>query len=123
MGDVFDLDVLRREREQEPFRFRFGGEDFELPASPDVRAVAAWSAAAKDESRFEDALKALLGADQWGRLVAVVDVFDMESFQALMGAYGEFTGAAVGESQASSPSSNRAARRSKPTSPARTISA
>lgn len=123
MGDVFDLDVLRREREQEPFRFRFGGEEFELPASPDVRAVAAWSAAAADDSRFEDALRTLLGQAQWVRLVAVEDVFDMASFQALMEAYGEFTGAAMGESQASSPSSNRAARRSKPTSSTRTISA
>ena len=45
MSEVFDLDAIGAEARGEPFRFRFGGEDYELPPSIDMLAVPAMVAA------------------------------------------------------------------------------
>ncbi len=123
MGDVFDLNALRREETGEPFRFRLGVEEFELPMQMDQRAALLFGASDRDIGKAEQAFRLLIGESQWERLLAVPEVFTAEMLLGLLTAYGEHMGASVGESQASLPSSNRAARRSKPTSSARTISA
>jgi hypothetical protein len=123
MGDVFDLNTLRREVDGEPFRFRLGDEVFELPMQMDQRAALLFGAADKDMGKAEQAFRLLLGEAQWERLLAVPEVLDLDMLVGLMDAYGRHVGASLGESPASPSSSNRAARRSKPTSSARTISA
>jgi hypothetical protein len=100
MSDVFDLDALAHEANGEPFRFRFGGEDYELPPHMDIRAVAAMSA-----GRLDDALRMLLGDAQWTRLQASPEVFDQHKLLALFNAYGAHSGMTPGESSASTGSS------------------
>jgi hypothetical protein len=123
MGEVFDLNVLRREVEGEPFVFRLGDQEFELPMQMDQRAALLFGAAEKDMGKAEQAFRLLLGEDQWDRLLAVPEVLTLDMLVGLMSAYGDHVGASMGESQASPPSSNRAERRSRPTSKPRTISA
>jgi hypothetical protein len=120
MGQVFDLNALRREAAGEPFRFQLGADEFELPAQMDQRAALLFGAADRDPSKAEQAFRLLLGDTQWDRLLAVPEVLTLDMLVGLMAAYGEHLGVSLGESPASS---NRAARRSKPTSSARTISA
>lgn len=124
MPEVFDLDALIRERDQEPFRFRFGGEGYEFPPTIDLRL--ARSIGKLGESGVDgmvDMLRQLLGDDQWARLESSEAVFDLATFMALMDRYGQHLGAAAGESPASSNSSRTTGKRSRPTSNARTISA
>lgn len=123
MGDVFDLNALRRETAGEPFQFRLGDEVFELPAQMDQRAALLFAAADTDMGKAEQAFRMLLGEDQWQRLLDVPDVLDLDMLVGLMEAYGEHVGASLGESPASPSSSNRQARRSKRTSNVRTVSA
>lgn len=109
----FDLDAVIAEREERtPFEFTFGGELFVLPPSVDVRVVAALSG-----ERFDDALRMLLGSEQWARLQAVEAVFDFAALEALFQVYGEHLGEDLtGEAAASTRSSRRTAKRSRPTS-------
>ena len=123
MGDVFDLNALRREAAGEPFQFRLGDEVFALPAQMDQRVALLFSAADQDAGKAEQAFRMLLGDDQWERLLDVPEVLTLDMLVGLMAAYGEHVGASLGESPASPNSSNRQARRSKRTSSARTISA
>jgi hypothetical protein len=113
----FDLDALVREAETDPFVFTFGGEDYELPSQPDIRAVAAMTA-----GRLDQALTLLLGPDQWERMQSAEAVFDMTSLQALMEAYVAHGGTSLGNSQAPTSSSKSTAAPSKRTSNARTSS-
>lgn len=118
---VFDLNALRREVDGEPFQFKLGDELFELPMIPDQRAGILFAAATTDPSKTERALRIMLGEEQWERLLAVPEVLDDEMLGGLMAAYGEHIGTTVGESPASSTSSNRQARRSKRTSSVSTV--
>jgi hypothetical protein len=93
---AFDLDALARETEGEPFTFTFGGDEYELPAQPDVRAITAASA-----GRVEEMLERLLGADQWARLQASPALLTQEMFKGLLTAYGEHLGIDVGNLSAS----------------------
>ena len=97
--NVFDFDALAAEETGEPFRFRFGGEDYELPSRIDVRAVAAMAA-----GRMDDSLRMLLGADQWTRLQASPAVFNDHTFEALLDRYLAHEGTTMGESSASTSS-------------------
>jgi hypothetical protein len=97
---VFDLDaVLAEGVAPTPFRFRFGGEDYELPAHVDLRAIAAF-----DAGRLDDALRLMLGAEQYQRLQRSSAVFDQQAFVALFEAYSEHEGSNLGESPASTDS-------------------
>lgn len=96
----FDLSAALAEREKKPaFGFEFGGEHFELPASPDLRAFAALTA-----GRLDDGFRLLLGADQWARLQAVDEVFDDTAFEVLFETYQQHIGTDLGESTASATS-------------------
>lgn len=97
---VYDLDaVIAESAPREPFRFKFGGEEYVLPASPDLRAFAALSA-----ERLDDGFRLMLGPDQWARLQACDAVFDQTAFEHLIVAYQEHVGADLGESGASATS-------------------
>lgn len=107
--EPFDLDAL--ESEGKPFPFRHGGEDYELPPSIDLRV-----ALAEEAGKIDEALRLLLGTEQWDRIVASEAVFDSTKFVALMEAYKKHLGVAAGESLASSPSSGSTGGPSKRTS-------
>lgn len=92
MSDVFDLDALAAEATGEPFRFRFGGEDYELPPTIDIRAVAH-----AQEGRLSSALRLMMTGDQWDRLERSTGRFDLPALRALFKAYGDHSGAQLGE--------------------------
>lgn len=96
----FNLDSLtaeaRGEDTAEPFRFRFGGEDYECPPRLDVRAMAAMT-----EGRIGDALRMLVGEDQWARIEKSPAPFDDRHLKALLNAYMTHQGGQPGESSAS----------------------
>lgn len=109
--DVFDLDALAAEARGEPFRFRFGGDDYEMPPNVDIRA-----ALAANEGRILDAFSILLGAEQWQRMLDSESTLDSDLFDKLMQAYYAHIGTSVGESRASSSSSKSTAGPSRRTS-------
>jgi hypothetical protein len=89
----YDLDAALAEKVAKPeFTFRFGGEVFNLPAEPDVRALAAFSG-----GRLDDALRMLLGNAQWETMQAVEAVLDTDALKGLLDAYGEHAGIELGE--------------------------
>jgi hypothetical protein len=90
--DTYDLDAVIAEQDAPPFPFRFGGEDFHLPGSMDLRVVRLFSAG--DPLA---ALEALLGAEQFARFDAVDRVFDDRAFKALLDQYGAHLGVGRGE--------------------------
>lgn len=92
MGDVFDLDALERDTNGEPFVFRFDSVEYTLPARPDVRF-----AAAMQEGRYGDALRKLLGREQWATLDASDAPFDDEMFKKVIEAYAEHCGISLPE--------------------------
>ena len=96
MPEVFDLDALANEATGEPFRFKFGGEDYELPPTMDIRAVAAMSA-----GRLDAALRTMLGAEQWARLEAAPAVLNGQMLMSLFERYAKHSGFTVGEASGS----------------------
>jgi hypothetical protein len=118
--NVFDLDAVIAEREERaPFQFRFGGQVFQLPgAGLDIRVIAALQG-----ERIDDGLRMLMGDTQWATLQSLEATFDQEAFYALLRQYGKHIGEdIVGESGASTGSSNGTGKRSRPTSNASTKS-
>lgn len=99
MSDVFDLDAFIADAAGEPFRFRFGGDEYTLPPSIDLRAVAALTA-----GRLDDAFRLLFTADQWDRIQRSTTVFDQRTLLALFDAYAKHSGTSLGESQGSASS-------------------
>ena len=66
MSEVFDLDALAAEAKGEPFRFKFGGEEYELPPSVNIIAIAY-----AQEGKLGAALRALMTPEQWARVKAL----------------------------------------------------
>lgn len=99
MPEVFDLDAVANEANGEPFRFRFGGEDYELPPSIDIRAVVAMQA-----GRLDEGLRALLTPAQWERVQASPSVLSGKVLLSLFEAYARHSGLTVGESSGSTSS-------------------
>lgn len=65
--DVFDLDAYVTEHRQQPYRFRYGGQTWELPHSADID----WRVTEAADQGNIDAIRTLfqrgLGPDQWER--------------------------------------------------------
>lgn len=99
-AEVFDLDALLREAVGDPFRFRFGGVEFELPPTMDFRIIGALN-----EGRLDKAFRRMFTAGQWDQLEQVEAVLDLNAMMELLKAYGAHSGASLGESQASTTSS------------------
>lgn len=97
----FDLDAVVAEGEgtAEPFCFTFGGDSYQLPPRIDIRAIALLT-----KGEVGDALKVLLGPDQYQRLLASPAVFDDTKFAALVEAYAQHQSVSTGESSASTSS-------------------
>lgn len=92
----FDLDAVAAEANGEPFEFTFGGDTYTLPPSVDLRVVGALTA-----GDVTDALRRLLGAEQWAKLDASDAVFTADQFKALFDAYLAHCGMTTGEAPAS----------------------
>lgn len=94
----FDLDaVLAEEETRAPFRFTFDGKPYELPASIDIRAIAAISA-----GRLDDGLRLLLNPDQWQAIQDSPKMLTSNALRQLFDTYTAFAdGATAGESSAS----------------------
>ena len=107
----FDLDAVIAEATGAPYEFTFGGETFTLPPDADVFAVQKMAA-----GEIGDALKLLLGSDQYARMETMPGTFGVKAFEALMTDYMRHVGSSVGESQASTGSSASTERPSNPTS-------
>ncbi len=114
---MFDLDALETEAEQTPFVFRFGGQQFELPPSPDMMAFAAIA-----EGQLYTGLKILLGDEQHRRMVEAKATFNAEKLAALMEQYAGHIGLTLGKSPASAARSSSTARPSRRTSNGTTAS-
>lgn len=113
----YNLDAIIVEATGEPYRFEFGGDVYEIHGRPDLRVASAF-----EDRRLGEALRLLLGPDQWARLQASPAKFGPEHLGALLDDYGKFLGAAPGESQASTGSSSSTGGPSKRTSKPRTTS-
>lgn len=87
MGDVFDLDALAHDTKAEPYRFRFDGLEYELPARPDMRFFAAL-----EREHLNEAFRFLMGTEQWDRVMAAEAVFDDAMLGALLKDYLGFVG-------------------------------
>ena len=100
-GKPYHVDAVLREADGDAWPFEFGGETYTLPSDFDMRAAVALQA-----NRIEDALRIMLGEEQWDRLCASPYVFGAKQLDDIMSAYTEALGIDVGESQASSGSSS-----------------
>ena len=106
----FDLDALAAEAGGEPFRFTFGGEEYELPPRIDFRVGVALA-----EGDSVGAVRYMLG-EHWQRILDSEQTLDGHLAGELLKAYMEHSRTNVGESEASSRSSKSTARPSKRTS-------
>lgn len=115
MSEVFDLDAVASEAgdaEREPFRFRFGGDEYEMPAEFDLLALAAITA-----GELGDGLRIMLGETQWSRMLRSGAKMDTARFKALFETYSAHVGGTtMGESSASTGSSVSTEGPSKPIS-------
>lgn len=94
---AFDLDAALAEREvRPPWAFTFGGRQFTISAEPDVRALAALTG-----GRLDDALRMMLGEQQWTDIQQVDALLDVAGLQLLLERYADYAGLNLGESPAS----------------------
>jgi hypothetical protein len=108
--EVFDLDALAAEAEQHPFKFTFGGEEYERPPM-DMKL-----ATEIDGLSMVEVFRKLLGDEQWDRIVASTSRLTQPMFVALLDRWESHYGSSLGESRASRRSSQSTARPSKRTS-------
>lgn len=99
MSEVFDLDAIGAEARGEPFRFRFGGEEYELPPSIDMLAVPAMVS-----GDILGGFRRLFTADQWERLKASPATMDLPRVLELVRRYADHSGVSLGEFVASTSS-------------------
>ena len=112
MSGVFDLDAMAAEAEgREPFRFMFGGVEYELSPDLDFRVVAQLN-----KGLIYEGLARLLGAEQWERMQASDQLLTEDMLAKLFEAYQAHTGTSLGELSASTSSSVSTVRPSKRTS-------
>lgn len=111
MSEVFDLDALAVEAEDEPFRFTFKGYEYEMPLASQMDF--------RDQLSLEDAtagesLEIIMGTDQYERLIdAPITAGLME---VLLNRWLDAQGLEPGKSRASSPRSAPSGGKSRRTS-------
>jgi hypothetical protein len=99
---VFSVTKVLDEAEPKvDFFFEFYGEEYTLPARPDLVAASLLSS----ENSFGEGFERLMGQEQWARLIDQPEVFSPDALQAVMEAYKEHIGEDLGESRASTRSS------------------
>jgi hypothetical protein len=111
MSEPFNLDAVLGE----PFTFTFDGAEYVLPVDVpwDVSQLL-------NDGKAQDAMRILLGDDQWRRLEESPKTFGTRSFVEVVGAYMKHLGLREGESEASPSSSNGTDGQLRPTSSATT---
>lgn len=92
----FDLDAVASEAAREPFTFTFGGDTYTLPPDVDLRIIGSLTS-----GDITDALRRMLGEEQWKKLEASPAVLTSDRFSALLNAYLAHSGLNVGEASAS----------------------
>jgi hypothetical protein len=103
--DPLDLDAIANDGE--PYRFKFGGEDYEMPPDIDLTSIALL-----DSGDPERALERLLGEEQWQRMVESPAAFGIRQLKALLQGYSQHLGMdSLGGSLASPGSSHNTAIR------------
>lgn len=117
MGKVFDLDALEFEETTEPFVFRFGGQEFTVPAHYDPRIFRR-----AEQGDLAGALLAMISGEQFDRLDKIDQPFDERHIEAIFAAWASHDVTTVGEAAASSSSSKGTGRPSKRTSNGSTTS-
>lgn len=119
MSDVFDLDAYVAEHRQAPYRFRYGGQDFELPHASDTD----WRVTeAADQGNIE-AIRTLFRrglGDQWERFEQLPQ--PAKPMGELFRRWQAHSGVKPGESPASPASSESTAGPSTPPSTTTTAS-
>jgi hypothetical protein len=108
MGDIFDLDALAAEDNPGPFTFRFGGELYELPPVLDLRLAGTFVDGGQG-ARPDQTLAALLGEEQWQRLLANPAPFSVQMTEALLDRWAKHLGISLGEASGSAVSSGSTA--------------
>lgn len=78
----YHVDAIAREADPNPWEFEFGGETYTLPSDLDMRAMAALNG-----GRLDDALRILIGPEQWERMQASSYVFGPKQLNDLMQTY------------------------------------
>lgn len=103
--DILDLDEVTPE--VPPLRFRFGGREFTCvnPEGLDIRTLDELTSAFTSESQANDALRFVLGADQFAQLDELSETFTIARFNTLMTAWYEHHGISAGKSSGSGKSS------------------
>lgn len=126
MAELFDLDAVYAETRTEPFRFKWAGEEWELPLFADIdwRALGLaneLTALADTENMAEVDVSVLrrlfefaFGPTQAARWDKVPQ--NTSAMTTLFGAWQSYSGTTLGESSASTDSSASTERPSKPTS-------
>lgn len=108
--DVFDLDAYVVEHRQTPYRFRYGGQDFELPHASDID----WRVSEAADLGNVEAIRILfrrgMSPDQWERFEALPQ--PAKPMGELFRRWQAHSGVKPGESPASPGSSASTARRS-----------
>lgn len=110
---TFDLDAWISDRfaSSEPFTFTFGGEEYELPPQPDPRAAALF-----DTGQYGHSFALMLGPEQHRKFMASSAPLTRDAVIEVLRRHAAHAGASLGESSASSDSSENTGKRSRPTS-------
>ena len=101
MSELFDLDAI--EDEGEPFRWKFGGVEFEFPGDPSVEAMEYMT-----KGDVQTALFCLLGREAYEQLDGLDQVLTRGKFDKLLSRYFRHVGIDLGKSSGPSRSARRA---------------
>ncbi|AYF29314.1 hypothetical protein CSH63_17950 [Micromonospora tulbaghiae] len=120
--DVFDLDAYVAANRQTPYRFRYGGQNWELPGSPKDTD---WRVTEAADQGSQEAIRTLfrrgLGPDRWAEFEKLPQ--PTGAMTELFNRWQQHSGMKPGESQASPDSSESTAGPSTPPFTATTESA
>lgn len=101
MAAHIDLDAILEGEQGLPYTFTYGGQEYELAPQIDMRAIILMQG-----EEIHEAMRVLLGEEQWDRFKRARTRLTPERFQALMQGYAKHQGVGdMGESSASSSSS------------------
>lgn len=110
-ADILDLDALVNEAKGVPFRFKFGGDVYDLGSHMDVRAATLMT-----KGDIDAAMRILMGNEQWQRMMDSPQLLTAEAFVAIFNGFAAHSGVDLPNSSDSASSSPSTAEPSKQTS-------